>query len=100
MSKQSKEIRALREIARYRYKLVNMCSSERNRYQNCMKVSNIGVGSVFSDPFGKSAQAVMKEILKSEIIEDSKILKCNYKTCKNKDKILDAIKHCHIESDQ
>lgn len=55
-----KEIRALREIARYRYKLVGMRSSERNRYQNCMTVSNIGIGSVFSDPFGKSAQAVMK----------------------------------------
>ena len=95
-----KEIRALREIARYRYKLVGMRSSERNRYQNCMTVSNIGIGSVFSDPFGKSAQAVMKEVLESEIIEDDKILKCIHGSCKNKDKILDAIKHCHIESDQ
>ena len=42
-----KEIRALREISRYRYKLVGMRSSERNRYQNCMTVSNIGIGSVF-----------------------------------------------------
>ena len=95
-----KEIRALREIARYRYKLVGMRSSERNRYQNCMTVSNIGIGSVFSDPFGKSAQAVMKEVLESEIIEDDKIIKCIHGSCKNKDKILDAIKHCHIESDQ
>lgn len=77
-----------------------MRSSERNRYQNCMTVSNIGIGSVFSDPFGKSAQAVMKEILESEIIDDDKILKCIHRSCKNKDKILDAIKHCHIESDQ
>ena len=77
-----------------------MRSSERNRYQNCMTVSNIGIGSVFSDPFGKSAQAVMKEVLESEIIDDDKILKCIHGSCKNKDKILDAIKHCHIESDQ
>lgn len=33
-----KDIRALREIGRYRYKLVCMRSSERNRYQNCMTV--------------------------------------------------------------
>jgi hypothetical protein len=49
-----KEIRALREISRYRHKLVGMRSSERNRYQNCMTVSNIGIGSVFSDPFGRN----------------------------------------------
>ncbi|MFR2821688.1 MAG: hypothetical protein ACLTBQ_03565 [Thomasclavelia sp.] len=100
MSKQSKEIRALREIAHYRYKLVIMRSPERSRYQNCMTVSNIGIVSIFSDPFGKSVQAVMKEILEYKIIEDDKILKCIYGTCKNKDQILDAIKHCHIESDQ
>ena len=95
-----KEIRALREISRYRYKLVGMRSSERNRYQNCMTVSNIGIGSVFSDPFGKSAQAIMKEVLESDIIEDEKILKCVHGLCKNKDKILDSIKHCNIETDQ
>lgn len=95
-----KEIRALREISRYRYKLVGMRSSERNRYQNCMTVSNIGIGSVFSDPFGKSAKAIMKEVLESDVIEDKKILKCIHGSCKNKDKILDSIKHCHIETDQ
>lgn len=95
-----KEIRALREIARYRFKLVNMRSSERNRYQNCMTVSNIGIASVLSDPFGKSAQAVMKEVLQSDIISDDKILKCVHSNCKNKDKILDSIKNCNIETDQ
>ena len=95
-----KEIRALREISRYRYKLVGMRSSERNRYQNCMTVSNVGIGSIFSDPFGKSAQAVMKEVLESDIIDDEKILKCIHGSCKNKDKVLDAIKNSHIETDQ
>ena len=95
-----KSIRSLREISRYRYKLVGMRSSERNRYQNCMTVSNIGIGSVFSDPFGKSAQAVIKEILESDVIKDENILKCIHGTCKNRDKILDSIKHSNIESDQ
>ena len=95
-----KDFRQLREIARYRFKLVCMKSSEKNRIQNCMTVSNIGIGSVFSDPFGKSAQAIMKEVLESDIIEDEKILKCIHRSCKNKDKILDSIKHCNIETDQ
>lgn len=34
-----KEIREMREIARYRCKLVYMRSSERNRYHNCLTVS-------------------------------------------------------------
>ena len=95
-----KEIRELREIARYRYKLVCMRSSERNRYQNCMTVSNVGLASVVSDPFGKTASNIMKEIMKSNVIDDDKILKLIHKNCKNKDKILDSLHGYHIESDQ
>lgn len=96
----SKEIRALREIARYRFKLVCMRSSERNRYQNCMTVSNIALASVVSNPFGKTSTAIMKEVLSSAIIDDDKIKKLIHGKCKNKDKILDSIKDSHIESDQ
>jgi len=95
-----KEIRALREIARYRVKLVGMRSSERNRFQNCMTVSNIGLASVVSDPFGKTASDIMKEILESSTIDDNQILKLVHSNCKNKDKILDSLHHSNIESDQ
>lgn len=95
-----KEIRELREIARYRYKLVCMRTSERNRYQNSMTVSNIGLGSIFSDPFGKSATKIMKEIMTSEVIDDDKILKLVHKNSKNKGKLLDSLHGYHIESDQ
>lgn len=95
-----KEIREMREIARYRYKLVCMRSSERNRYQNCMTVSNIGLASVVSDPFGKTASNIMKEVMKSNVIDDDKILKLVHKNCKNKDKILDSLHGYRIESDQ
>lgn len=96
----SKEIRALREICRYRYKLICMRSSERNRYQNCMTVSNIGLASVVSDPFGKTATAIMQEVLSSEVIDDTKILKMIHGSCKNKDKILDSLINSRIETDQ
>lgn len=93
-----KEIREMREIARYRYKLFYMRSSERNRYQNCLTVSNFGLASAFSNPFGKIATNIMKEIMYSEIIDDDKILKLNHKKCKDKDKILDSLQE--FESDQ
>lgn len=95
-----KEIRALREIVRYRYKLVCMRTSERNRYQNCMTVSNIGLASVVSDPFGKTATNIMKEVMNSDVIDDDTIFKLIHKRCKNKDKILDSLHGFHIESDQ
>lgn len=95
-----KEIREMREIARYRCKLVYMHSSERNRNQNCLTVSNIGLASAVSDPFGKTATNIMKEIMHSEVIDDDKILKLIHKKCKDKDKILDSSQGYHIESDQ
>ncbi|MGX8834762.1 IS110 family RNA-guided transposase [Amedibacillus sp. YH-ame6] len=95
-----KEIRALREICRYRYKLICMRSSERNRYQNCMTVSNVGLASVVSDPFGKTATAIMQEVLSSDVINDAKILKLIHGSCKNKDKILDSLLGSKIETDQ
>lgn len=96
----SKEIRALREIARYRFKLICMRSSERNRYQNSMTVSNIALASVISDPFGKSASAIMKEVLTSHSLDENKIKTLIHGSCKNKDKILDSLKDSCIESDQ
>lgn len=59
----SKDFRQLREIARYRFKLVCMKSSEKNRIQNCMTVSNVGIASVLSDPFGKTATEIMSYLL-------------------------------------
>lgn len=95
-----KEIRALRELSRYRCKLVAMRTSERNRYQNCMTVSNIGLASLVSDPFGKTATKIMEEVLKSEVIDDDKLLKMIHRGCKNKDKILDSLRDSKIETDQ
>lgn len=61
-----KEFRQLRELARYRFKLVCMKSSEKNRIQNCMTVSNIGIASILSDPFGKTATECALAAIKSK----------------------------------
>lgn len=83
--------RFIRYLGRRYWKLGNLITAEKNRYQNCMTTANIGIGSVFSDPFGKSAQAVMDELLNNEVVSDERILKLIHKNCKNKDKILDAV---------
>ena len=95
------EIRALRELARYRCKLVYMRSSERNRYQDCMTVSNIGLASVLSDPFGQTATGIMRYVLSSEVFDEAAIKKLILKSAKKKtDLILESIRNFRIESDQ
>ena len=50
---------------RYRFKLTCFKSSEKNRYQNCLTVSNIQLASVVSDTFCKSSQKILDKILEN-----------------------------------
>ncbi len=56
-------IRHLRELIRYRMKLTNMLTSEKNRAHNCLTVSSLKLDDVFSDIFGKSARSITEYIL-------------------------------------
>ena len=57
------DIRNLRDLMRYRGKLTNILTGEKNRAQNCLTVSNLKLDDVFSDVFGKSATSITKYIL-------------------------------------
>ena len=57
------DIRHLRDLMRYRFKLTNILTGEKNRAQNCLTVSNLKIDDVFSDVFGKSAMSITKYIL-------------------------------------
>ncbi|MBO5369817.1 MAG: IS110 family transposase, partial [Clostridia bacterium] len=98
-----KDFRQLREIARYRFKLVCMKSSEKNRIQNCMTVSNIGIASILSDPFSKTATQIISYLLEntSETINDKAVRNLIRKRASAKsDEIIEAIKGYNIETDQ
>lgn len=96
-----KEIRQLRELSRYRIKLIGMRSSERLRYQNAMTISNIGLASILTDPFGKSAKAIMHEALNSQTLDEEKIKSLLKKSAKKKtEAVLKSLEGSHIETDQ
>ena len=57
------DIRQLRDLVRYRWKLTNFTTGEKNRAQNCLTVSNFKLDDVFSDVFGKAASAITTRIL-------------------------------------
>ena len=48
---------------RYRMKLTNMLTGEKNRAQNCLTVSNLKLDDVISDVFGKSSRSIIQHIL-------------------------------------
>jgi transposase len=56
-------IRQLRDLMRYRFKLTNFMSSEKNRLQNSLTVSNIQLGNIVSDTFGKSSMNIINKLL-------------------------------------
>jgi transposase len=61
------DIRQLRDLMRYRFKLICFQSSEKNRLQNCLTVSNIQLGNVVSDTFGKSSKRILDKILENPL---------------------------------
>ena len=60
------DVRQLRDLVRYRWKLTNFVVGEKNRAQNCLTVSNIKLDDVFSDVFGKTASAITDRLLESK----------------------------------
>ena len=56
-------IRQLRDLCRYWCKLSSYTTGEKNRFQNCLTVSNFKLDDVFSSVFGKSATAIIDRLL-------------------------------------
>jgi transposase len=57
------DIRQLRDLCRYWCKLTSYTTGEKNRFQNCLTVSGFKLDAVFSSVFGKSASAVIEQLL-------------------------------------
>jgi transposase len=58
-----KPIRELRDLCRYRKKLTEQASSEKNRIQKVLEDANIKLASVASDIFGLSGRAMLDALL-------------------------------------
>ncbi len=95
------DIRALRELSRYRLKLSYMRTAEKNRYQNSMTISRIRIDCVLSDPFGKSASRIMDYLLSDEPFDESKCRSLIDSRVKaSLDEILDSIRGYDILEEQ
>lgn len=61
-----RDIRELRDLFRYKKKLVQQTSSERNRLQKILEDANIKLSSVVSDVFGVSATKMLDALIDGE----------------------------------
>ena len=94
-------IRILREFLRYRYKLVSMKSSEKNRFQNAFTVCNVALDSVVSDMFGKSATAITDYLTSDESFDLDHCVSLLQRSLKKKaEKVLESIKGYSISDEQ
>src|SRR4051794_5341753 len=62
-----KPLRELRELLRYRRKLVEVQAAERNRLQRLLETANIKLGSVATDVFGVSGRAMLRALIEGEV---------------------------------
>ena len=97
----NKDIRILREYTRYRSKLVNMRSSEKNRFQNGFTVCNIALDSVVSDMFGKSASKIADYLLTNENPDAKHCATMLHRSLKKKaDAVVESIEGFQLTEEQ
>jgi transposase len=63
-----RDIRELRDLTRYRKKLLANGAAERNRIQKVLEDANIKLGSVLTDVFGVSGQRMLHALVQEESI--------------------------------
>lgn len=95
------DIRALRELSRYRLKLSYMRTAEKNRYQNSMTISRIRIDCVLTDPFGKTATNIMEYLLSEKPFDEAECAKLiDGRVKATNETILDSIRGFEILSEQ
>lgn len=95
------DIRAMRELSRYKIKLAHMATSEKNRYQNSMTISGIRLDCLLTDSFGKTASSIMQYILTHDKIDEDEVEKLIDKRVKSShEDILRSIRGCQLLDEQ
>jgi transposase len=86
-----KDIRELRDLTRYRKKLVQGISAEKNRIQKVLEDANIKLSSVVSDTFGVTASGIIEELIKGELSIEEMAECAKGRLTKKKEEIKEAL---------
>jgi len=69
----NREIRDLRDLTRYRRKLVQQTTSEKNRVHKILQDCNIKLTTYISDLFGVSGRALLEKLINGETLDEQTI---------------------------
>lgn len=72
-----RNIRELRDLFRYRRKLTQQATSERNRFEKILQDANFKLSSVITDVFGKSGSRIIDAILEGKKNVDILVKMCH-----------------------
>ena len=96
-----KDVRILRELTRYRSKLVSMRSSEKCRFQNAFTVCNLTLDAVVSDMFGKSATEIENYLLETDSVDPEHCASLLYGSLKKKaSDVVESVKGFNMTAEQ
>lgn len=87
----NQNIRELRDLVRYKRKLTDQISSERNRIIKVLEDANIKLSSVLSDVFGVTGQKILKDIIAGDYKPEGLLYHVHGKVQKSREEIKEAI---------
>lgn len=86
-----RDMRELRDLTRYRKKLVQAISSEKNRVQKVLEDANVKLSSVVSDTFGVSGSEIVEALLRGELTPEEMSCLARGKLRKKKNALREAL---------
>lgn len=86
-----KDIRNLRDLTRYRKKLVSNATADRNRFERILQDANFKISNVISDVFGKSGMRVIDALLSDTTNFDDLFNLCHGRIQKKKDNLRESL---------
>ncbi len=86
-----KDIRNLRDLTRYRKKLVRHAAADRNRFERILQDANFKISNVISDIFGKSGMKLIDALLNDNTDFDDLYNLCHGRIQKKKDILRESL---------
>lgn len=86
-----KDIRALRDLSRYRKKLTQYATADRNRFEKILQDSNFKMSNVISDVFGITGTKLIEALLKDKNDFDELLELCHGRIKNKKERLKEAL---------
>ncbi len=86
-----KEVRELRDLTRYKRKLIQTITAEKQRVEKILEDANIKLSSIASDTFGASGARIIQELLKGELRPDQMAELSKGRLRKRKEELKEAL---------